>query len=93
MNKATIVRTDGTTKELDHKPTLEEAQKIVGGWIELVRAKDRDGKIVTLVVDEEGKIKRKVDNKIITEKYGASIYNGYIVGDAIVLEGWRTVAS
>lgn len=89
MNKATIIRVDGTEEQLDHKPTLEEAQKIVGGWIELVKV----GGSKTLVVDEEGKLKNKPTNKVITNIYGSEIYGGYIVGNVIVLEGWRTVGA
>jgi len=47
----------------------------------------------TLVVDDRGKVKGKPANKVITELYGNQIYRGYIVGDVIVLEGWRTVGS
>jgi len=93
MNKATIVRVDGTTEELDYRPTLKEAQLIVGGYIELVKAQDRQGNRVTLVVDDEGKLKHKPTNKSITSTYGPSIYRGYIVGDVIVLEGWKTVGA
>jgi len=91
VNKATVVKVDGSTQELDHRPTLKEAQEIVGGWIELVKAKDHWGNKVTLVVDEEGKPKNKFESKSITMVYGQSIYGGYIVGDVIILEGWRTV--
>lgn len=91
MNSATVVRVDGTTEELDCRPTLVEAQQIVGGYIELVKAKDHWGNSVTLVMDEEGKLKNKPTNKSITMTYGPSIRGGYVVGDAIILEGWRTV--
>lgn len=87
MHRATVIKVDGTEQELDHRPTLQETQQIVGGYIELVKV--GDGK--TLVVDEEGKVKHKPTNKVITERYGNLIYGGYIVGDVIVLEGWRTV--
>lgn len=87
MNKATVHKADGTCYELDHRPTLKEAQEIVGGFIELVKA----GNGITLVVDDEGKLKNKPVNKYITDAYGSKIYGGIIVGDAIVLQGWRTV--
>ncbi len=87
MNSATVIKVDGTEELLDHRPSLEEAQGIVGGYIELVKI----GGNKTLVVDEEGKIKNKPTNKTITNKYGSQIYGGYIVGDVLVLEGWRTV--
>ena len=91
MGKATVFLVNGSIEELDHRPTLVEAQKIVGGWIELVKAKDTTGRMVTLVVDEEGKIKNYPSNYRINREYGATIYGGYIVGNVIVLEGWKTV--
>ncbi len=97
MGKATIIKVDGSKQELDHRPTLEEAQGIVGGYVEFIKAracKTAGGgyqPVVTLVVDGEGKIKNRPTNKVITNCYGPSIYNGYIVGDVIVLEGWQTV--
>lgn len=89
MSKATVVKVDGSEQELDHRPSLEEAQQIVGGYIELVKV----GGNRALVVDGEGKLKNKPTNKAITSEYGSSIYGSFIVGDVIVLEGWRTVGS
>lgn len=89
MGKATVVKVDGSEQELDHRPSLTEAQQIVGGYIELVKIE----KSRTLVVDEEGKVKSKPTNKVITDRYGSQVYGGYIVGDVIVLEGWQTVGS
>jgi len=91
MGKATIVRVDGSTEELDHKPSLEEAQKVVDGYIELIKAQDIWKNKVRLVVNEEGKIINLPTNKSVTMIYGPSVYGGYIVGDVIILEGWRTV--
>ncbi len=82
MSKATVYKTDGTNYTLDHRPTLEEAQKIVGGYIEMVNV----GHGKTLVVDEEGRLKSKEINA-----EGCKLYPGVIVGDIIVLEGWRNV--
>lgn len=82
MNRATIVRADGTVEELDRRPTLKEAQQVVGGWIELVKTKD--GRV--LVVNEEGKMLNLPRNG-----FASSLYHGNIVGDVLVLEGWRTV--
>ena len=86
--KATVIRVDGSKKVLDHRPSLEESQKIVGGWITFTSAKGADGKTVTLVVDEEGLLKNKPANHTIMSLYGRDL-----VGDVIVLEGWRTVGS
>ena len=87
MGRAIVFRTDFTEEELDHRPSLAEAQKIVGGYIQLVKLAHKK----TLVVDEEGKLKHKLVNKTITDMYSSQIYGGTIVGDVIVLEGWRTV--
>ena len=89
-NKATVYKTDGTSYELDHRPTLSEAQQIVGGYIEFAKGK-KDGKVVTIVVDEEGLMKRKAYNHQITVFYRAHNLDSMIAGDAIVLEGWQTV--
>lgn len=84
-NKAYILYTDGTKKELEHQPTLKEAQEIVGGYIELVPVTFDKNKI--LVVNEEGIIKKLPYNQEASEMF---IYSP-IVGNAIVLEGWKGV--
>ena len=91
LSSATIVKVDGTTKRLRLRPTLDESQSIVGGYIELVKAKDLSGKPVVLVVCEDGKILGQHTNNSITKEYGPSIYSGYIVGDVIVLRGYKTI--
>lgn len=91
MGKATVVRVDGSVEELGGRPSLEESQLIVGGYIELIKAFDRWGNKVVLVVDEEGKLKGKLLNRSIDLTYGNSVPGGPIVGDVIILEGWRTV--
>jgi hypothetical protein len=83
MNKATVIRTHGELRtELDHKPTLEEAQQIVGGYIEYVKVKEG-----TLVVNEEGRLLGLPYNDVASKMYG-----GIIVGNVILLQGWRGVA-
>lgn len=58
------------------KPTLEEVQKIVGGWVELVTLPDGN----QLLVDEEGLLKGKRVNE------AASLLAGkIIVGEAVIL--------
>ena len=99
LSSATIVKVDGGTKRLRRRPTLKESQSIVGGYIELVKAKDLNGKPVVLVVCNDGKMLGQPTNNSITEEYGPSIYGGYtgftyndsIVGDVIVLRGYRTI--
>ena len=71
-----------TTKEIQSKedsPSLSEAQKFVGGWVEVVQVNDG-----ILIIDEEGKLKDKpvneVASKMYADKYGDE---DIIVGDAI----------
>jgi hypothetical protein len=62
------------------EPTLEEAQKFVGGYVELVDLHEiGEG---CLLVDEEGLLKRKIVNQEATELYN-QLFDGYIVGDVI----------
>lgn len=64
----------------DVEPTLEEAQKVVGGYVELVDLYEiGEG---CLLVDEEGKLKRKPINELATKLYN-KLFNGVIVGDVI----------
>ncbi len=73
-----------TTKEIQSKedsPSLSEAQKFVGGWVECVQVNDG-----VLIIDEEGKLKDKpvnqVASKMYADKYGDA---DIIVGDAIYI--------
>ncbi len=61
-----------------NEPTLEEAQKIVGGYVELV---DLEG-YGCLLVDEDGKLKRKHLNNEATKLYN-KLFDGFIVGNVI----------
>jgi hypothetical protein len=92
MNKAKIVKVDGTEQELDHQPTLAEAQSIVGGYVELVKAKeDKTDRTVTLVVDEDGRLKNSPLNVTVSTWYSVNSRHFPIVGDVILLYGWNTV--
>ena len=82
-NKATVIKVDGTEIALPTRPSLTEAQRIVGGYIQLLHVPHG----LTLVVDEEGKLKGKPRNVRASDYYQF----GDLVGDVIVLEGWRTV--
>ena len=73
-----------TVKEIQSKedsPSLSEAQKFVGGWVEVVQVNDG-----VLIIDEEGKLKDKPINnassKLYADKYGDE---DIIVGDAIYI--------
>ena len=73
-----------TTKEIQSKkddPSLSDAQKFVGGWVEVVQVNDG-----ILIIGEEGKLKDKpvneVASKMYADKYGDA---DVIVGDAIYI--------
>ena len=76
--------TQPKTKIIQHKdesPSLSDAQKFVGGWVEVVQVNDG-----ILIIDEEGKLKDKpvneVASKMYADKYGDE---DIIVGDAIYI--------
>jgi len=73
-----------TVKEIQSKkddPSLSDAQKFVGGWVEVVQVNDG-----ILIIDEEGKLKDKpvneVASKMYADKYGDA---DVILGDAIYI--------
>ena len=67
----------------DKAPSLEELQKIVGGYIEIVA--DEFGK--QLVVNEEGNILGLDINWVATKEYNDYFGKpGMILGDAVLLE-------
>ena len=87
MEKALIIKTDGT-KEVTlfaEGTFLELAQKIVGGWIQLVRLNNKG---IDLYLNEEGKLDGLPQNPIATalwsEDYGLT---DYIVGNVIITGG------
>jgi hypothetical protein len=78
---AQLIKLDGTTSQIKgEKPngelTLEQMQKAVGGFIELVYLPDKK----IMVVDEEGLLKEKEINQI-----ASSIAHGVIVGDVLII--------
>jgi len=73
-----------TTKEIQSKedsPSLSDAQKFVGGWVEVVQVNDG-----ILIIDEEGKLKDKPVNEVASKMYADKYGNeDIIVGDAIFI--------
>jgi hypothetical protein len=69
-----------TLKTKAERPTLEEAQKLVGGYVELVKIPSRPD--IQLFVDEDGLMKNLPPNEDATRLAGIPI-----VGPALVLEG------
>lgn len=64
---------------LDHKPTLEEAQRLVGGYVELLLIENGEAQ---MLVNEDGL------SKHLPRNMGASaLARRTIVGDVVVLRG------
>lgn len=83
---ATIYRTDGTSEVLDHKPSLEECQKIVGGYVEIVhRTRFNPSFQGQMLVNEDGYPMGLPVNRKGTEIYGDPDF--CIVGNILVLTG------
>ena len=60
----------------EQKPTLKEAQELVGGYVAIIDLPDNK----QMMVDEDGLLKRKKINEEAT-----AIAGQVIVGDAVVL--------
>ena len=70
----------------DIEPTLEEMQKFVGGYIEVLHI----SKELTMVIDEEGKLNDKPINQEATNiahEHEAIFEMDYIAGDVLILSG------
>ena len=80
-----IFRAGGTyeKRKVHAKPTLKEMQDIVGGYIEPVSVRF-EKYIRIMVVNEEGKLRGLTVN-IAASKIAGSL----IVGDVLILEGYR----
>lgn len=72
---ATIIKTTGERVEMGYRPTLEQMQKAVGGYIELVSEPDKD-----IFVNEEGLLLDDLEfNFEVSNMCGR-----LILGDAVV---------
>ena len=94
MNKVITITSIGDVNitSPDHKPTLKEMQKLVGGYIEVIRPMVRarihedNGKVYTgtMVVNEDGKrldLPFNAKASLLTQRT--------ILGDVFILVGWR----
>lgn len=76
---AILIRADGTDEEVQPANgksfTLEEAQKLVGGYVELLRIPDN-----IMLVNEEGKMRRLPQNDRASLIYMRAV----VVGDVLV---------
>lgn len=83
---ARLIKTDGSEKEISPKNgtdfSLEELQKYVDGYIEIIPMDD--GNI--LVVNEEGKYDCEENEKAteIANENGALFFGDYIAGDVVL---------
>lgn len=83
---AQIIKTDGTIQDVapaDGKAfSLEEMQRIVGGYIEIIPS--NDGRLI--VLNEEGKLHNLPGNPAATVFFARGVIadDDYIVGDVLV---------
>lgn len=70
--------TDKVTILTDKPPTLEEAQAIVGGYVELINLPDGS----QMYVDEEGRLKKLLHNPDASLRA-----NQYVCGPVLILQG------
>jgi len=88
IRKAYVIKTDGTRIDLDHQPTLSEAQQLVGGYVERLASTMVRIPKLTFFGDEEGKLKGKLINRKVSDLLS---YN--VVGNILILEGWKTFSN
>jgi hypothetical protein len=66
----------GSLSTREERPSLEQAQSIIGGWVEMIHVGD-----VQVLVDEEGLIKQLPINDKASDMFGRPLY-----GPVLVLE-------
>jgi hypothetical protein len=77
-----VIKTDGTVEEKDGTIGLRAAQKIVGGYVEVIRAQGG-----FLLVDEEARVKGRTD----VNQAASSLVGQMIIGNAIFLKKMGTL--
>jgi hypothetical protein len=79
-----LIKSDGSISEVKFKgkkPSLEEMQQAVGGYIEMIPTKDKR----MMVINEEGKMKHLPLNSVATSM--VTLFQGdFIVGDVLIGE-------
>lgn len=84
------ITTEGQIELHDADPTLEWLQEKVDGWIEPVTVELGDETILTLYVNEEGKITGLDRNPIasrLAHHYGAVYRDDWVAGNVVILGG------
>lgn len=88
-DSAVLIEWSGATRELEKSPTLQEAQKLIGGYVEPINF--RHGKVTgQMLVNEDGLRLQLKPNSVATQLATgfANIYPGAgIVGNVIILTG------
>lgn len=91
------IKIDGTVNitECLKKPTLNEVQVAVGGYVELI-AMYWNGEPAQMYVNEEGRLKDLPVNEVATKVLWLAKGHLYppVVGDVVILAGkamWKTV--
>lgn len=82
-NFALFIPVEGEIERTASKPTLSRMQEYVEGYIQPVHGR-HEGRAATLLVNEEGTLKRMLVNLRAT-----AIAGQVIVGPAVVLVGYR----
>jgi len=80
-----ITPTKDVTFETVDPFSLEHAQALVGGYVEMVYLSN--GKMMLL--DEEGKLKGKPYNKVATLEWRGMEHSDGIVGNVLILENYK----
>jgi hypothetical protein len=85
VNNAMVIQADGMVYNFERKPTLEDLQRLVSGYITTIQVWLPGNDIGQLVVNEEGLPLGLPHNLNATQLAGQRI-----VGDAVLLRGqWR----
>lgn len=82
-----VIRADGTVERVQTSeiPTLEELQRLVGGYIESVPVRIPVSDKPVMIVNEEGKLKGLPRNRAATSV--ARLFEGdYVAGDAVLID-------
>ena len=66
----------GALSTREERPSLEQAQAIIGGWVEMIYVGD-----MQVLVDEEGLLKQLPINEKASDMFGRPLY-----GPVLVLE-------
>lgn len=81
---AVLIQPDGTETQVAMPATYEEAQKLLGGYVERVRPRYGSGKL--FLCDEEGLLKGLALNTVGSALYGTFEHGQPIVGPILLFD-------